>query len=159
MENIKIDKKTLEEINEHAVKEYPKECCGWVLQQKDTSLKYFAAENLQDKYHKLDPETYPRTSKDAFLMDTLKLSRATEAIESSGGSLFSIVHSHIDCDAYFSAEDELQMSTPDNNGPVFSAKCYIVVSIQNHKAAGNAVFIYDKKEKKYQKGNLVVSDA
>jgi proteasome lid subunit RPN8/RPN11 len=158
MENIKISKKTLEDIYEHAVKEYPKECCGWIIQQNDESMSYVAAENLQDKYHKLDPETYPRTSKDAFLMDSLKLSRAIETAQSTGAVLLSIVHSHIDCGAYFSAEDEIQMSTPDNREPVFPAKCYIVVSVENHKPAGNAVFTFDSSEKKYQKGNLIVVD-
>jgi proteasome lid subunit RPN8/RPN11 len=158
MENIKIDKKTLESIYEHGVSEYPKECCGWIIKQADDSLNYVAAENLQDKYHKLDPETYPRSSEVAFLMDTLKLSRAIETAQSTGGSLYSIVHSHIDCEAYFSREDELQMSTPYNSGPVFPARCYIVVSIQNKKPYGHAVFIYDQKNNLYQKGNLVIVD-
>jgi len=157
MENIHIDKKTLDEINEHAVREYPKECCGWVVRLGDGSMSYVAAENLQDKYHKLDPEAYPRTSKDAFLMDSLKLSRAVDAAVSSGGELFSIVHSHIDCGAYFSVEDELQMSTPDKSGPVFPARCYIVVSIQDRKPAGCAVFTFDAASKTYREDNLVVT--
>ena len=155
MENINVEKKILDEMYEHAVREYPKECCGWIIKNGDDSMIYVAAENLQDKYHKLDPETYPRTSQDAFLMDTLKMSRAIEAVESTGGSLFSIVHSHIDCDAYFSREDAIQMSTPDESGPVFPATCYIVLSIKNQKPAGNAVFTYDQKERIFQRQNLI----
>jgi len=156
METIKIHQQTLDEINAHAVKEYPRECCGWIIQQKNGQLSYHAAENLQDKYHRLDPETYPRSSKDAFLMDTLKLNRAIEEAQLSGGTLFSIVHSHIDCEAYFSEEDEIQMSTPDKTGPVFPAKCYLVVSIREKKPSGSAAFVYSGSHNKFLAANLVV---
>ena len=157
MNDIKIAKKTLDEINDHAIREYPKECCGWIIQNADKSLYYEAAENLQDKYHKLDPETYPRSAEIAFLMDTLKLNRAMEKAHTEGGQLFSIVHSHIDCDAYFSKEDEEQMSNQDQSGPVFPAMCYLVVSIRQKKPAGNAVFVYDQEKKKYQQVNLSIT--
>lgn len=153
---ISISQSTMDKIYDHAIKEYPRECCGWIIESPDQTHTYIEAENLQDKYHKLDPEAYPRTSKDAFLMDSLKLSRAIEEAAKSGGSLFSIVHSHIDCGAYFSAEDEIQMSTPDRSEPIFPANCYIVVSVQEGKPSENAAFVFDPASKKYQKAEFVV---
>ncbi len=155
MTEIKIATQVLQNIYRHAQEEYPKECCGWIIQNQDNTQVYVPAENLQDKYHKLDPEAYPRTSADAFLMDTLKLSNAIDEAASSGGNLFSIVHSHIDCGAYFSEEDKLQMTLPDGSGPVFPASCYLVVSINDREPGENAVFTFDPEKNDYQEANLI----
>lgn len=152
---IAIEKKVLDEVYRHARQEYPKEACGWIIEKADKTQTYVEAENLQDKYHKLDPEQYPRTSKDAFLMDTLKLTRAIEEAETAGGSLFSIVHSHIDCGAYFSEEDKIQMTLPDNSGPVFPAKCYLVVSIDDGQAGEKAAFVFNEDNKDYAAAKLL----
>jgi len=155
---VKIDQKTLDAVFEQAVAEYPDEACGWILRDSTGKLTYVPAENLQDKYHKLDPEAYPRTSKDAFLMDSLKLTRAIDEAEASGGGLFSIVHSHIDCGAYFSEEDKHQMTLPDDSGPVFPADNYLVVSVDEGKPGETAVFIYDQATKDFLAGDLQIKD-
>ena len=89
-------------------------------------------------------------------MDSLKLSRAIEETESQGGRLFSIVHTHINCGAYFSDEDKIQMSIPDRSETVFPAFCYLVVSIQDRKPTENAVFVFDKEKQDYQECRLEI---
>ncbi|MDH4199035.1 MAG: Mov34/MPN/PAD-1 family protein [Spirochaetia bacterium] len=153
---VTIYKETMDQVFAHAIDEYPNECCGWIIQDQHSGMVYVRAENLQNKYHKLDPETYPRTSKDAFLMDSLKLSRAVEAAQNAGGSLYSLVHSHIDCGAYFSKEDEIQMTAPDFSEPVFPAGCYLVVSVEKGEPSESAVFIFDSIQKKYIKADLKI---
>ena len=157
MQKIEINKTVLDEIYEQAKKEYPSECCGWIIKNSDNSMTYFAAENLQDKYHKLDPDSYPRTSHDAFLMDSLKLTRAIEEAEANKGSLYSIVHSHIDCGAYFSDEDKKQMATPDGIEQVFPAFCYFVVSIDNGENGDNAGYIFNNDNKEFIEAEIVIS--
>ncbi|MES0491282.1 MAG: Mov34/MPN/PAD-1 family protein [Leptospirales bacterium] len=149
MNSIQVDKKTRNEIFAQAKAEYPGEACGWIIKNADGALTYFPAANLQDKYHKLDSESYPRTSKDAFLMDSLKLNNAIEEATSVGGELFSIVHSHIDCGAYFSDEDKHQMTLPDGSGPVFPASCYLVVSVDKGEEGETAAFVFNKDTKDY----------
>ncbi len=149
MRKFHIVKKTLKEIKLHAEKEYPSECCGWLLKLGNGDLKYVASENLQDKYHALDSELYPRTSKNAFLMNTLKLTKDIETVSKEGGSLFSIVHSHIDVGAYFSDEDEKQMTENNGSSTIFPAECYLVVSVKEGKASDQAIFYFDEAQKKY----------
>ena len=48
-------------INQHAEQEYPSESCGWVIRSNNGQLRYVASANLQDKYHKFDPVSFPRT--------------------------------------------------------------------------------------------------
>ena len=152
-----IDQKTLDDVFAQAVEEYPAEACGWIIQDKEGALNYVPVENLQDKYHKLDPDTYPRTSADAFLMDSLKLTRAIDEAQSGGGSLFSIVHSHIDCGAYFSEEDKHQMTLPEG-GPIFPSDNYLVVSVEKGKPGETAIFKYDEKSCDFVAHDLVVKE-
>ncbi|RME91627.1 MAG: hypothetical protein D6767_04830 [Candidatus Hydrogenedentota bacterium] len=154
MKVFQIQKKIYEAICQQAEEEYPSEACGWIIEYKDGTQTYTPTENLQDKYHKLDPETYPRTSKDAFFMNTRKLEKAIEEAKEKGGRLFSIVHSHIDVGAYFSEEDKKQMS--DENGPIFLADCYLVVGVTNKKVDSNAVFYYDYEKKDFIQAELEI---
>jgi proteasome lid subunit RPN8/RPN11 len=153
---IKVSQNVMEEIFDQAIEEYPAECCGWIIQDKSGNQVYTRAKNLQDKYHQLDPESYPRTSHDAFLMDSLKLNKAVEEAREQGGELFSIVHSHIDCGAYFSMEDEKQMSMQDSSGQVFPSHCYIVVSVEKKQPYQTAVFVFDEDSKKFLKARLEI---
>lgn len=156
MSRIELEKPVFDEIIKQAEAEYPSECCGWIIEQKDGSHIYRPSENLQDKYHKLDPEAYPRTSHDAFLINTMKLNREIEEAAASGGRLFSIVHSHIDTGAYFSDEDKKQMSEPDMSKPVFDADNFLVVAVREGRYTENAVFRFDTTEKDYIKNELAL---
>ena len=52
---------------------YPLEACGLLLREADGTLVAVAAPNLQDRYHALDPDAYPRTARAAY---KLKIGRA-----------------------------------------------------------------------------------
>ena len=155
MQKFQFDQETFEKINAHAEKEYPKECCGWVIQNSDGSLEYTASVNLQDRYHKLDPEAYPRTSKDAFLMDVLNLNRSIDEARANSGKLYSIVHSHIDVGAYFSAEDKKQMSDPFTKDEIYPSACYLVVSVIEGKTDSHAVFEFDNESKDFIEAGVI----
>ncbi len=62
-------------------------------------------ENEADKYHKLDPETFPRTSRTYFKINELRAAKAFDAGEKNGRPIKVIYHSHCDAGAYFSQED------------------------------------------------------
>ena len=149
MKSFALPKPILEEINQHAEKEYPSECCGWILRLKDNAFRYVASENLQDKYHRVDPESYPRTAKEAFLINTLKLSKDIDTVQQEGGGLYSIVHSHIDVGAYFSKEDKKQMAEPDGSKAIFPAECYLVVSVCKGRIQDQAIFYFDSHQKDF----------
>ncbi len=89
----------LKEMYLHAYRCYPEECCGLVLQK---GLK--VCQNMQNKWHTLDPIHYPRTAQEAFLLsaeDSLFLSRNIE----SENSVKILYHSHVNVGAYLSEED------------------------------------------------------
>src|SRR6266545_3286493 len=60
-----IARSVLADIDAHALQEYPNESCGFLTgpatdpKRVDRALRTV---NLADKYHKADPETFPRTA-------------------------------------------------------------------------------------------------
>jgi proteasome lid subunit RPN8/RPN11 len=98
-----LTREQLEIIYRHARREFPRECCGFVL-GRGGSAEVVECENHQDRYHAVDPETYPRTSANAYMFaakDVLSLDRSL-----AGERPATIVyHSHPRVGAYFSEED------------------------------------------------------
>jgi proteasome lid subunit RPN8/RPN11 len=103
-----ITREVLSEIEAHARVAYPSECCGFLSGPADQPQLLDAfqrEENEADKYHKLDPETFPRTSREYFKINELRAAKAFDAGEKAGRPIKVIYHSHPDVGAYFSAED------------------------------------------------------
>ena len=125
-----IPQDILDDVDAHAREAYPGESCGLLSgpagdPRAITSGRRVA--NLADRYHKLDPETYPRTSKDAYIIDGMLMQRALEDGDAGGVPVKVIYHSHCDCGAYFSKEDQL-VAAPD--GPPVLPVVYLVTSVR-----------------------------
>jgi proteasome lid subunit RPN8/RPN11 len=62
-------------------------------------------ENVADRYHAVDPERFPRTSRDSYLMDPKAQLRVQRELEAWGGEVAAVWHSHVEVGAYFSEKD------------------------------------------------------
>jgi proteasome lid subunit RPN8/RPN11 len=105
---LRIPRDVLGTIEAHAVECYPSESCGFVLGPSyDVRLVDEARRetNEADKYHALDPERFPRTSRTYFKINELRAARAFDEGDRTGRPIKVIYHSHCDAGAYFSAED------------------------------------------------------
>ena len=95
-------------IEAHALQCYPSECCGFGVgpaEEPHLVDDLRRETNEADKYHALDPETFPRTSRTYFKINELRASRAFDEGARHGRPIKLIYHSHCDAGAYFSAED------------------------------------------------------
>jgi proteasome lid subunit RPN8/RPN11 len=131
-------------IYEHARAWFPKECCG-LLVSGSAGGRAVLAENLQDRYHALDPETYPRTAEKAYLLDP----RLVAKVEAEGDTLAAIVHSHCRVGAYFSDKDQEDARSPFDDGPLYPGVDYVVVDAQEDGVAGHKVFTWSDTEGRF----------
>lgn len=117
-------------MQEHAFAGYPGECCGLVFAPaaSDAATRALPMENLIDRLHAQDPEGYPRTSRDGFEMNALKKRRAADEAQARGERLLAIFHSHIDCDAYFSREDQDMAAPPPEHLPTEPGLWHVVMA-------------------------------
>lgn len=116
---------------------YPLEACGLLLRDADGGLTATAAPNLQDRYHALDPEAYPRTARAAYKLNERLIAKAVEA----GQTLVGIWHSHCDAGAYFSAED-VRCAAPGGQA-LYPGVAYLVVSVVGGRLTDAAMFHFD----------------
>lgn len=105
---LELTAEVIAEVEAHARAEYPSEACGFLSGPAAFPAVVDACQrekNEADKYHALDPERFPRTSKMYFKINELRAGRAFEAGDASGRPIKVIYHSHCDSGAHFSRED------------------------------------------------------
>ena len=125
----------LSAIVEQAVEEWPGECCGVIVgaaKPFGADPQRWACRNLIDELHEAEPETYTRTSKDGFVIDPIRQLEIDRHCRETGRDYYVFYHSHIDCDAYFSEEDQAAALFPFDE-PNFPEAWHLVVSVYDRK--------------------------
>lgn len=112
---INISREHLEKIKEHAIAEFPDECCGIL----GGSLKDKVVEKLIIVHNKFEESKHNR-----FVISPLDFKKADEQLKKSNQEIIGFFHSHPNHDAIPSQYDL------EHALPVYS---YIIISIQNKK--------------------------
>jgi proteasome lid subunit RPN8/RPN11 len=117
---------TLSAISQHAVAEYPSECCG-IVTGKAAIQSVHRCRNMQDDLHAKDPEGHPRTSRDAYAMNREEAERIMSRAAADSERVIAFYHSHIDCGAYFSQMDK-EVQTVFGE-PEFPEAIHVVIAV------------------------------
>jgi [CysO sulfur-carrier protein]-S-L-cysteine hydrolase len=148
MKGATIRQDSFDRIVAHAEREFPYECCGFVI--GDTaSEEVRPIANIQNQKHAEDPAAFPRDARTAFLMEPREHLAALEEIDRRKLSLKAVYHSHPDHDAYFSATDRARACSFDPNEPNYPDTVYIVLSVRAGKFARAAAFAWDAPAKDF----------
>lgn len=142
---------TLESIRQHALAEYPHECCGIIIGKEKTNQEdiLFRCANIQNELHQKDPATFVRDARTAFYIDPRELLRIFKETEKRNMALKVFYHSHPEHDAYFSKEDE-NMALFDGE-PVYPGARYLVVSVYNREIKDEALFSWNSARKVFDR--------
>lgn len=155
---LRLSRTLLEEIFAHARAEYPSECCGFIAgpASERAQLRAVLREvNEADKYHALDPERFPRTSKMYFKINELRASRAFDEGNASGEPIKVIYHSHCDAGAYFSEEDA---ATFAQDGRLMWPCQFLVVSVLEGQVADHKLWKFDKITDRFVASKLILDE-
>jgi proteasome lid subunit RPN8/RPN11 len=145
---VDLESKAWSSIEAHALSDYPDECCGLVLRDAGGDASVVPCENIQDKLRARDPEEHPRTARTAYRMDSLQVAKTLQTAEEAGGGLFAIYHSHIDCDAYFSYED--QAAAKFFGEPAYPGVSYLVISVIEEKIENRKAFCWSDNSNQFE---------
>ena len=154
--NLTIAGEVLEKIHAHAREAYPSECCGFLSGPADEPSfidSYQREENEADKYHKLDPETFPRTSRDYFKINELRAAKAFASGEKAGRPIKVIYHSHPDVGAYFSKEDA---ATFASNETLMWPCAFIVMASRSDHVADTKLWVHVPGTNDFRESTLAV---
>jgi [CysO sulfur-carrier protein]-S-L-cysteine hydrolase len=143
---VKIAKSALDRIERAGREAYARdeEACGYLEGPESDPLLCDVAvelENLANKYHQVDPEAHPRTGREYFKVNSRKFERAMAEGSERKRPVKVFFHSHLDCGAYFSAEDAASM-TLDGGEPSYEL-AYLVTAVDSGEVTAHKLFVWD----------------
>ena len=140
MTSINITSEIVDAFKAHAEKDYPHECCGFILGQfkgdKSIGIEYIPASNVKEENRER-----------RFLIDPSAYQKAEDEADERGLSVISIVHSHPD------HPDKPSDFDRDHAWPGFS---YIIISIQNGKATSYRSWQLNDNRKNFIEENIKI---
>jgi proteasome lid subunit RPN8/RPN11 len=150
---VKIPASALAIIEQAGIAAYARdeEACGYLTGPSSDPLLADQAvelENLANKYHQVDPEGHPRTGREYFKINSLKFERAISEGIQAERPVKVFFHSHLDCGAYFSAEDAASMTMGNTGGPSYQL-AYLVTAVDQGKVSAHRLFIWDSAQKAF----------
>ena len=148
---IPLAQNKLDEARQHALQEYPFECCGIIIGRPDSDREdiLFRCTNIQNKLHEMDPGKFVRDARTAFYIDPKELMGILKETETRKLAIKLFYHSHPEHDAYFSEEDE-RMALFDNE-PAYPEARYLVISVYNKEIKDQAFFEWNPESKAFEK--------
>ena len=151
--NVDIPESVLAAVEAAGVAAYGRneEACGYLEGPAASPLAVDRAvelENLANKYHLADPEGHPRTGHDYFKINALKFERAIKTGLETGRPVKVFFHSHLDCGAYFSAEDAASLTMGGTGDPSFELS-YLVTAVDLGKVTAHKLFIWSAASKSF----------
>jgi proteasome lid subunit RPN8/RPN11 len=157
---IQLTRKVIDQIAEHARQSYAndEEACGYLTGPESDPLfcdQAVSLVNMANRYHQLDPQTYPRTGRTYFLLDPLKFAKAIDAGKTSGRPVRVLYHSHLDVGAYFS-ETDAAAATMEGDRPSYDGLFYLVTSIRKGVVDDHKVFAWDPNTKTFAETSMEI---
>jgi len=99
----------LAECHAHGVAAYPEETCGFIVGNLDDTESLetvYPMRNIMNEMHREDPEQFPRTGRDGYMIDPREHMKLERSLKKAGKQIKVIYHSHPDVGAYFSEKDK-----------------------------------------------------
>lgn len=128
---------------------YPEEGCGLIV-ESEGRLEFRGCDNVIERYHELDPEEYPFTAREFYMIDP----REFMGVDDRGETLEVIVHSHPDTDDYFSDRDTeaalLPAAEDEPREPSYPGTDYLVVSVRDGRAKSASLYRFDATTERFE---------
>jgi proteasome lid subunit RPN8/RPN11 len=112
--------------------------------RREGALRVEPIPNVADRYHAVDPERFPRTSRDSYLMDPKEQLRVHRELEAWGGEIVAVWHSHVETGAYFSAKDRADAIV--DGAPAVPGADYLVLGVRGGRVAEVRRYRWDGKD-------------
>lgn len=156
MKSLLISPALLRQCFAHGAAGYPEEVCGVLSGPADASDRVTAAHplpNILTRLHSEDPERYPRTAQEGYVLDPREHMLLERKLSAEGQAIRVIYHSHVDVGAYFSAEDQRRALW--DGRPLWPGVDYLVCGIKNRLPDGAVLVRYDERSGQFTEDRLL----
>jgi proteasome lid subunit RPN8/RPN11 len=150
--NLVIARHVLDRVNEEARLAYGRdeESCGFLVGPAGDGARVDGVVpmvNRANALHRLDPESYPRTGRTYFDIDSMKFEREIRKGEQDGRPVKVLYHSHLDVGAYFSPTDAEVAKMGQGEPPWDLA--YLVTSVRQGEVDDRKLFIWEASSRAF----------
>jgi proteasome lid subunit RPN8/RPN11 len=145
---MKLQKHIMEKIFDHALREYPWECCG-IVTGKGSLQRIHTCKNIQNKLHSEDPLRYPRDARTAYVIKRGEFDAVLSSAKEKGEEVLVLYHSHCEHEAYFSEEDVEAQTVFDE--PELPDAVQMVVSVMDGEIHDVRCFQWDRILKNFRR--------
>ncbi len=145
MKLLNIPQTLLRQCFERGAQGYPEEVCGVLCGPESDPLSVttiHALANIQTQLHAEDPQRYPRTAREGYVLDPKEHMLLERKLGREGQAIRVIYHTHVDVGAYFSQED-MRRALWDGQ-PLFPGVGYLVCGIKNRQPDGAVIAWFDE---------------
>ena len=153
IKKIKITSESIKEIYLHARKEFPYECCGWILGEKNSTV----ASKVRKAKNQYSASTHPtkssRSKETAYVISGKDLIELNESFEKTFVPKI-IYHSHPNGKAYFSETDINNAMSPWGSEPSYPVQ-QVVIGINKYEIVEAKQFAWDYQSKKIIEFNFL----
>lgn len=159
---LRIPRRVLDDVERAGREAYQRneEACGYLEGPASDPLRIDRAvelENLANKYHAADPAGHPRTGHDYFKINALKFERAIAEGQGRGRPVKVFFHSHLDCGAYFSAEDAASMTMGGGEAPTHQL-AYLVTAVDEGRVTAHRLFVWEAPSRSFVEAPFEIGD-
>jgi proteasome lid subunit RPN8/RPN11 len=144
-----IKRASMDAIVAQAEREFPFECCGFIIGDAAGIEEVRPVANIQNRKHAESPAEFTRDARTAFLMDPKEHLAVLNVVDRRRLALRAVYHSHPDHDAYFSATDRAAACSFDSTEPDYPDTFHIVMSVRAGKFVRAAAFAWDPAAKDF----------
>ena len=143
----RLGDEALQALYAHAVREYPRECCGIVFGPKGADLadQAKACRNIQDELHAQDPAAHVRDARTAYNFDAADIFALQKSLRGERPAKI-VYHSHVEVGAYFSDTDQAAARFDDE--PTYPVE-YVVIDVRKAGVRGAVQFAWDEAARQY----------
>ncbi len=138
---MQLQKDTIKTLCDHALKEYPFECCGIITGNKNNQTVHLC-ENIQNRLHAEDPAGYPRDARIAYTIERNEFDRVISGAKKKGEHIIAFYHSHPEHEAYFSEEDHAAQTVFGE--PEFPDALQVVLSVISRRITDIKCYLWDR---------------
>jgi proteasome lid subunit RPN8/RPN11 len=170
---LRIARSVITAVEADALRGYAadEEACGYLSGPDADGLLcdvHVRMENVANKLHAMDPETYFRTARMYFAFNEAKFDRAVREGAAAGLPVKVIYHSHLDAGAYFSPTDAAVMSCgepPSQEGGAWTPGpgpawplAFLVTSVRAAGVDEHKLFVWDAAKRAFVDAPFTIVD-
>jgi proteasome lid subunit RPN8/RPN11 len=160
--NLIVTRPVIDRVNEEARLAYGRdeESCGFLVGPAADGRRVDGVVpmvNRANALHRLDPESYPRTGRTYFDIDSMKFEREIRKGEEQGRPVKVLYHSHLDVGAYFSPTDAEVAKMGQGEPPWDLA--YLVTSVRGGEVDDRKLFVWDPSSRGFVESPFEVEES